>query len=301
MSKIFLLNSQHAHMPELEAYPVALSPEHSVQRVDHYDGDYAEGVFWCFMGLYRHRNNAKLLIHDYRSLSTGFLAAPKDLIKRFFNPRPDVRLFLNESVEQMMGFNDDVPSFRLDMGIPEALVNYKAKTQDRFTYRFGYVGEISRDRGVDRMLAAYLNSRHANERFLLIGRAETDILKRFSHYPQFEFTGKLSQVELFRRMQEVEFAVSVLPNRRPYQFQTATKLLEYAALGKKILANPCDSMLRTAKCYQMNVTWTGDFIFDQIPALDSVLDNQSFDASPLQWRRLMQTSGLLDFLDHAGV
>jgi len=297
MSKIYLLNSQNAHMPELEAYPRVLQYAHTVQRVDDYIGEYSDGIFWCFMGLYRHRNNAGFLIHDYRSLSTGRCAAFKDFLKGKINPKPNLRIFLNESLERMMAFDDEIPSFRLDMGIPDSLLKWGKKPTDHYDFRFGYIGEISKDRGVDRMLHAFLNSRFRAERFILIGRAEPDIVSRFSRHANLVFPGVMPQPELFELLRKVEFAVSVLPDRRPYRYQTATKLLEYAALGMKILANRCESMVHSVETYNINVKWTGDLVFSDALDLTAVESNEYFDASVLSWQSMMRNSGLLDFLE----
>lgn len=296
MKKLYLLNSENAHMPELSAYPAVLSRLFEVKRVDDYFGDYADGMFWCFMGLYHRRNNAAFLVHDYRSLSTGTAGRLKDLIKKYRNPKPDLRVFLNESIESVMGFDDGIPSFCLDMGIPDSLLSYESDQQRNFRYRFGYIGEISKDRGLDKVLEAFCSSSYRKEDFVLIGRVEPGIEKEFNEFPNIHFLGTLPQEEVFRKLETVEFAVAPLPNRRPYIYQTATKLLEYAALGKKIIANRNPSMEKTASKYGIHCTWTEENIFSSYFDLDMASDNAEFDASTLSWDGLIERSGLMDFL-----
>jgi hypothetical protein len=146
------------------------------------------------------------------------------------------------------------------------------------------------------MLERFLQSPYSSEQMLLIGRAESCIRQRFEGKANLRFMGVMPQEQLFPLLRETEFGISVLPNKRPYRYQTATKLLEYAALGMKILANRGESMLQSAATYGIRVGWTGDFIFDLPIDLDSVPDNQGFDASVLSWERMMRDSGLLHHL-----
>lgn len=246
-------------------------------------------ILWLFMGLYRRRFQAEFVVHDYRSLSTGRLPRVKDLVKRMFNGRPDLRVFLNARVRDAMGFHDGVPSLLLDMGVPERLWDYRASLPIAFD--FVYVGDISRERGSQRMIERFL-ARYGNRRtLLLIGPWEPEIHARFGDCPNLHFTGRIPQEQVFAQVQRAAIALCFIPNRYPYHLQTPTKLLEYAALGKPILANELASTRETARRLDIRVRWMPDYDFPTEGELATLADNRHLDPRKLSWERVLGTAG----------
>jgi len=61
-------------------------------------------------------------------LSVGGTAGLKDIAKRYLNARPNLRIFQNTRQQDIMKFNDDVPSVILPMGaLPALLLGAKLK------------------------------------------------------------------------------------------------------------------------------------------------------------------------------
>jgi glycosyltransferase involved in cell wall biosynthesis len=293
VNDLFLLNSGKAILPELEAYATVLEHAFRVSRVDSMDRTFGDGVVWCFMGLYPKRPPCGLLIHDYRSLSTGKLGYLKDKVKRWRNARPDLRIFLNEQVRKQMDFRDSVPFLILDMGIPEWLPSLRQPYPEKHHHRFGYIGAVCRERGSHHMIEAYLNSTHANDAFLIVGQVESCLRKRYKGQGGIEFADKMPQRQLFPLLRGCEYAVGHFPAHRPHTFQTPTKLLEYAALGMSIIANPSPSNRENAERYGIRVNWGGRHVFDGLSLPQKATDNLDFDATPLMWESRFANAGVI--------
>ncbi len=293
---ISILETQRAILPEMSAYRGVLEPTFSVEMIPDMDRNLEDRIVWCFMGMHRRRPKCRYLIHDYRSLSTGFASALRDSLKRKLNAKPDLRIFLNENVRDVMAFDDGIPYILLDMGVPESILEYRG-TDPYPAYRFCYIGEISKERRSDRMLEAFVKSNYCSEPFLLIGRCEPKLQARFASVSSLRFAGRFSQDEVFLMLRQCEYAISHFPNHRPHCFQTPTKLLEYASLGKAILANRSVSNVRIAETLGVNVVWTGDDVFGSLKLPVQPIHNSGFDARPLLWKRRFRDSGLWKLLD----
>ncbi len=295
---IHIQESQKAHLPEMHIYPEVLRDlyEYTVETINHPIQPSDLGVYWKFMGQQRKRPPGyQYLIHDYRSLSTGFFASAKDSIKRLTNVKPDLRIFLNEEIRDIMRFNDSIPHIILDMGVPEWINDYRGD-HEHFDYKFAYVGAISRERKMDKLLDAFLDSEYRDERFLLIGKAEAKLVEQYKMCGNIVFAGSLPQKEVFKKLGEAEYAVCYFPNHRPHCFQTPTKLLEYASLGKKIIANPSVSNMRVSEQYTIHVAWGGAFVFDGLKDVSDSQDNRGFDFSRITWKERFRKSGFIDIL-----
>ena len=133
---------------------------------------------------------------------------------------------------------------------------------------------------------------------LLIGKVEDGIDQHFQAFPNIIFKGKLPQEEVFSLVQQSEFAVCYFPYHRPYCYQIPLKLLEYAALGKKIIANDAPSNIRESQAFNINATILGDIesMFPSEDALKDVKDNRDFDATELYWKNRIKASGVERYL-----
>ncbi|MCG8525491.1 MAG: glycosyltransferase [Opitutales bacterium] len=294
---IHLKESKIAHLPEMHAYQEALGEllEVEVELVESPVQKNPAHVYWHFMGVHLRRPKYRKVIHDYRSLSTGRFSKLKDRLKGVLNCRPDLRIFLNEEVRQQMNFKDSVPYCLLDMGVPSWIGDLRGDS-DEFRYGFCYVGEVTKERGNEVLLEAFVSRNLFDQKLLIVGNVEPEILSRYEGESGIVFTGKVSQREVFEYLSETEYAICHFPRHRPHCYQTPTKLLEYAALGKKIIANKSPSNLRLAKELGIEVYWCSERVFDTYETENTIQDNRKFDASTLTWRKRFEESGLLDHL-----
>lgn len=295
LPSLYLLDSRKAHLPEFAAYAAYFAGQYHVKRIPGSalsgQPDLGRSVVWQFMGLAYTSVSAGCVVHDYRSLSTGRLSRLKDWLKKRVNVRPDVRVFLNSMVRDEMGFRDGVPEVLLDMGVPDWISDYSG-TPESHDWEYCYVGEISRERESHRMLDAFLSSGCSSHPLLMIGRAEPWILSRYCEKEAIVFAGSMSQRELFEKVEKCRYGICHLPVRRPYCFQTPTKLLEYAALRKGILANRHPSAMATAERLGIHVNWLGADVFSEAEPDRWVCGNEIFDAGSIGWNRIISDSGI---------
>ncbi|AXF25408.1 glycosyltransferase [Burkholderia pyrrocinia] len=314
--KVFILHPGKANYPEIAAYGRSLR----AHGCEVFDGDldaYARFpdrnmcILWCIMGFYRSLPPARFVIHDYRSLSVGRLAAIKDRVKRVLNVRPDLRIFQNARMREAMAFRDDVRSLLLPMGVPgwifdpadadvAAEVDADADTVQTPSGRFCYIGEMSRERGFHKVLAAYRDARRdATDTLVLVGHPEPEIRAAFSDTPGIRFVGRVPQPQALRIVRDSEYAVCFFPYHRPHCFQTPTKLLEYASLGKKIVCNDAPSNVRTANELGIQCHVTGATIFDELFPLSRIRASHTDSAAmkSLEWGRVIERSGVLAYID----
>lgn len=303
--KVFILHPGKANYPEIDAYTKFLV-KHGFEVANGDSDAYAcfsgknECILWCIMGFYRAHGGARFVIHDYRSLSLAPLASVKDLVKRELNAKPHLRVFQNTRMREAMAFRDDVPSALLPMGVPDWIFNLtddSEGTGDTLPAgRFCYIGEMSRERGFGEVLNAWRTARRANtDTLVLVGRPEHKIYEAFKDTEGIQFVGRVSQLDALRIVRRSEYAVCYFPYHRPHCFQTPTKLLEYAALGKKIICNDAPSNVLSSEELGIRTLVTGRRVFDELPMTSciSVENNDPAKLRGLEWTSVITTSGVL--------
>ena len=200
---IFILHPGKANYPEIAAYRSYFSDTFIVkdgttsQYKEIPESEKEETILWCIMGFYPFKIKAKYVIHDYRSLSVGRLPKLKDRIKRLSNTKPDLRIFQNSLMEQVMGFNDEVPSTLLPMGVPDWIFDLTPDPElAKGTYC--YIGEITQERGMDHVIEAFVKSMPLEQTLVLVGHPEKSIHEKFKDRKNIIFTGKVPQQEALK-------------------------------------------------------------------------------------------------------
>ena len=169
--KGLLIHSGKANLPEIYAYKkffknlnISLTDIRIEQLKAHNIGNY--DFIWMFMGIDTIKTKHIFKIHDYRSLSTPPFPKVKDFLKKVINPKPHIRVFLNNNIKEKFNFKDNVPSTTIDMGIDEMFfLNYSSNEKKEF--KFVYVGEITKNRKMDKFLYNFIKSDLKHEQFLL--------------------------------------------------------------------------------------------------------------------------------------
>lgn len=273
MIKILLIRPKKAYLPEINIYKKYLENFFNVfisnadKKINFFDFD----IIWKFMGFdffselklskffisfkntdfikflnknkimdnsyvfcKNKKNITPFVIHEYPSLSTGNFKTFKNLLKKFFNSKPNLRIFLNEKIKKFLNFNDDIPFFYRDMGIPkEFFLTSKLKEKEKL-YDFIYIGEINSDRNIDNLLNIFTKTL-VNKTIILIGSPSKKIYNKFHRYNNIIFKGYVAHNEIPEIAKYARFAINWIPNICPYKFQTSTKLLEYSAMNLKII------------------------------------------------------------------
>lgn len=231
MKKILMLSSGKAILPEINAYKKYITDYQIVDSRELDIIDFNEfDIIWKFMGIDFIKKKDIPVIHEYASLSTGKFPKLKNEIKRVFNIKPKVRIFLNKNVKNEFGFNDKIPYIYRDMGIDKCFfINNEKKNYD-----FVYVGSMSNDRQIVNILEKFAKGMKTSS-LLMIGEPEKELYEMYKNFSNIIFTGKLKYQDVPQIASQAEYAINYIPDRYPYNLQTSTKLLEYVAMNLKVI------------------------------------------------------------------
>ena len=288
MKKILMLSSGKAILPEINAYKKYIT---GYQIVDSRELDIINfndfDLIWKFMGVDFTRKKDLPVIHEYASLSTGKFPKLKNEIKRVFNIKPKVRIFLNKNVKNEFSFNDKIPYIYRDMGIDEC---FFIKTEKK-NYDFVYVGSMSNDRGIVNILEKFAQDLK-NSSLLMIGEPDKSLYESYKKFSNIVFTGKLKYQDVPKIASQAEYAINYIPNKYPYNLQTSTKLLEYVAMDLKIITtdyfwvNEFEKN-RKMKLYRISAD-SKNFNINELKKFKF----KNTDISDLQWKRIINNSNI---------
>lgn len=235
---VHFVHSGPAYMPELSAYEAYLAEmgHRSVRHSDPATVPLDADIVWWICGRvsaqHSHRLRRSLQVHEYASASVGRWPLLKDRIKRWRHPVPDHRVFLNAWVRTRMGFEDSVPSSLRDMGVPPAFL--QAAPSRPVDHDLVYLGEMSRLRY---FLPALQAISQAGLKLLLIGQPPADLEGFIRLMPGVTCTGRIAQSQVPEELLRARAGLNLMPDRLPLTMQTATKVLEYLAVGLPVLSN----------------------------------------------------------------
>jgi glycosyltransferase involved in cell wall biosynthesis len=233
--KILYMRSPKAYLPEVDAYIKYFNSKKEFQAYDsselkeQYKLDDFD-VIWEFKGLGGVKVRDQVLVHEYASLSTGRFPRVKNIVKKWLNPKPDLRIFLNANVRDGFRFNDGIDYCFRDMGIDDSFIQVKSTKKE---YEFVYTGSICKSRGLDILLKAFTEG--DNGKICLVGNVEDSIYNMYKNNPSIIFTGKVPYSEVPHIASKAVYGINYMPDKYPYNIQTSTKLLEYLALGLKVV------------------------------------------------------------------
>lgn len=235
MKKILFIRSENAFLPEISAYidyfnktKTFVAYDSSKIKENYKISDF--DIIWEFKGFGGIRVKNQILVHEYASLSTGSFPKIKNIIKSILNPKPDIRVFLNEEVQRGFKFKDNIEYAYRDMGIDKRFLDFK-QTEKEFD--FVYVGSVCKEREIDKLLEQF--TKKNNGKLCLIGDVETDIFERYKGEKNIVFTGKVSYDKVPELASKAVYGINYIPNKYPFNIQTSTKLLEYLSLGLKVV------------------------------------------------------------------
>ncbi|MFB7155377.1 MULTISPECIES: hypothetical protein [unclassified Lysinibacillus] len=297
--KIGFVHSEKSYLPEIHAYEAYCNNQEKIvaeiitneELVDINDNDF--DVLWKFPGIDVRRNfkNVKV-IHEYNSLSTGNFPLIKNYLKRKYNMTPDGKVFLNEKVKRDMNTADKMPVLIRDMGIAKQFFTQNSKKE----FDFVYVGAMGRNRGLSFALQPF-TSTLKHKSILLIGRPDNDLYAQYKNNANIIFTGVIPYAEIPSIASKAVFGFNYMPDIYPFNVQASTKLLEYCALGLKIVTSEYLWLREFEKqrdgCfYKLNAN------LDNFTSNE--LDRFQFktpDVQDLEWNQLFHKIDLLGFLN----
>ena len=234
---VHFVHTGAAYMPELTAYAAHLAKlgHHSVVHRDPARVPMDADIVWWLCGRVNaaqaHRLRHSVQVHEYASASVGRWPALKDRFKRWTQPQPQHRLFLNDWVRTRLGFDDGVPSGLRDMGVPAGFL--QAQAQSAPEYDLVYLGEMGR---LLACLPALQAIAQAGLSLLLVGDVPPALQALVRHFPKVHCSGRVPQSAVPAQLLRARAGLNLMPLRLPLTEQTSTKVLEYLAVGLPVLS-----------------------------------------------------------------
>ena len=297
--KIAFVHPKRAFLPELAAYQSFFESKNIETVIYQYGEEKSSDadVFWFMMGIYPGAAaRGKKVIHEYSSSSIPPYRRLKDLIKSKLNPRPHFRLYLNEYVMKQIRHRDGIPWGIRDQGVSG---DFKPLPEAEKQYDFIYIGSLSPERRMDRLLRAFQHPVLKDRTILLLGQDYERLAREFSSDQNIIFRGPISREEIPGYLSHARFAVNYIPDREPFNAQTSTKFLEYAAMQIPIVSTEYYWLSRFREKYGgkyflltedlSNLNWS------QVNAF-----NYEFpDMKSWRWEQRIRSSGVIEFLQAA--
>jgi hypothetical protein len=183
------------------------------------------------------------------------------------------------------------------MGVPSEFISARERVEQQQT-DFIYIGSMLAERRCERMLDSFVKRFGSSRRFDLYGPPSPELEARYANRPNIVFQGLVAQSELPRILKSAAVGVSFFPDHYPHVLQTPTKLMEYGALGMRILANEHPQSRITAQQYGLHCRWGSiDDIFADVPNELDWPTNQDVDPAPMAWSAVIGQSGVDQLID----
>lgn len=298
MPKIVFERKKNVYLPEIDAYMAYLRERHPhVEAIDSADIPAGVDVIWRFTGFDRSpvATGGARVVHEYGSLSVPPCARLKNKIKKWINVRPAQRVFLNGKVAQEFGFADGVPAHLRDMGISAGFFGGAPAAPN---YDFVYCGSLYRGSEVLQFLHHFASA--SQGKMLVIGTVRAEDERALSHTGNITFTGRVNYADIPALIRRARYGLNIIPDAYPFNIQTSTKILEYAAAGLSIISNDY------AWARQFERERNAKFFYLPKDLHDfsiAALERYPFitpDVRDLEWSGIIERSGIFDFLTKDG-
>jgi len=299
MRKILFLRREGVYLPEISAYMAYIREQlPSLQAYDSSElkDDFSEADFdiiWKFMGFDRAARPDNFVVHEYGSLSVGNFPRTKNFIKRTINVKPSLRVFLNDTVRQEMGFRDDTEYRLRDMGVNSHFFREAPNPNPEFD--FVYSGSLSRGRIIFSMLD-HFKTQMKGSKILVVGAVPKDIQEMFGGISNISFTGRLKYEDVPSAITQARYGLNIMPDIYPFNIQTSTKVFEYCAARMPVISTSYGWIKEFEKKSNGKFFYT-DNCFDNLSMYN--IDNYQFIVPSMkdyEWGRVIEKSKLFNFL-----
>jgi hypothetical protein len=295
---IHFIRNGPSYLPEIDAY-CAYIQSHGHQTMVH-DNSHtvpiSASVVWWLCGRVPLREALRLRgafqIHEYASASIPPYAWAKDQVKHWTQPRPDYRIFQNGWVRERMGFADGVPHALRDMGVAKHFFDAPSHTPVP-EFDLVYLGEMSRLLAFIPVLQAIYD---AGRSLLLVGDVPAELQIHLP--PNVTCTGRVDHAQVPRHLRRARFGLNLVPNAAPFQQQTSTKVLEYCAVGLRVVSNAYPWVRYFMAQHKANFYLLSDEMASLASSFGEALDAYPFelpDVRPLAWSQVLIKLQLINF------
>jgi glycosyltransferase involved in cell wall biosynthesis len=299
--KIAFIHNHRAFLPELAAYQSFFQNENIATCEVKYGEEKTTDadVYWYIMGFFpKSFHKKKLIIHEYPSASIPPNRKLKDFLKGKLTPRPHFRLYLNEYVREQLNIHDEVPFSYRDMGVSDIFFQVPDTTEKE--YDFIYTGNLSSERKLENLLKIFENGALKKRSILLVGNDEDKLAKTFRHCSNIFFHEPVPWKKVPAQIIRARYAINYVPNLEPFNAQTSTKFLEYAAMKIPVISTNYFWISEFRERFSGNYFLLKDDLsnltWERITGFPYEFPNlQSW-----HWETKIRESGILDYLRQAG-
>lgn len=285
-------------LPEIVAYKSFFSKYKNIQiiEVDHKDALHIKAdVKWYIMGSdFNKRGTETIKIHEYVSLSLPPFAHLKDWIKKSFSAKPDFRIFQNEFVKKELGFYNHITNGFRDMGVPENMM-VSGNIEHKKKYDFIYIGSVI-GRNIEVLINRFASDKLSNYSLLILSKDYDDLAIKYKRCKNIIFMGPVPHNEVQHYVSAARFAINFIPVAFPYNMQSSTKFIEYAACKIPVITTKYEWIKSFQKKYGGNYFYVKndltDFNIPEIMAFDYAFP----DMSAWTWEQQINKSGVVNFL-----
>jgi glycosyltransferase involved in cell wall biosynthesis len=295
--KIAFIHNHRAFLPELPAYQSFFQSKNIETCIAQYGEEEKSGadVYWYMMGFYMKAfHKKKLIIHEYSSASVPPYRKLKDFLKSRLSPRPDFRLYLNEYVRGQINIHDGVPFGYRDMGVSDTFLYETENIAKEFD--FIYSGNLSAQRKLDILLKPFDQGALKQHSIILLGHDEQNLAKTFRHCDNIFFQSAVPWEEVPGWLSKARYCVNFIPDLEPFNAQTPTKFLEYAAMKIPVISTNYFWISEFQERYGGNYFLLKEDLSNMTWDRITRFPYEFPDLHSWRWEERIQSSGILEFL-----
>ncbi|WP_019615913.1 hypothetical protein [Psychromonas ossibalaenae] len=232
---IGLLKSEKAFYPENKAYKQYLELKfgyivkefENISEADKYSDLI---IFHCGFLPFWIKTKTPIIM-EYHSLSVTKFPKFKNILKRVLNRKGDAYIFLSEVVQNGFYFNS-LPKDKYiirGMGVDTSLANDNVCEK---LYDFIYMGTLSRTD-----VKSYILKIAQSGFSIIVAGCSLEDKDFFKENNNVICYGRIQQEELFLLAKKCKYGLNYTPDVYPLNIQDSTKVIEYCALGLKVVTN----------------------------------------------------------------
>jgi glycosyltransferase involved in cell wall biosynthesis len=158
------------------------------------------------------------------------------------------------------------------------------------------VGSVYKERKTEKLLNCFTNGNLKEHSFLILSNNYEEIKNKLKSYQNIFFAGPVNHDEVKNYIEKSRFALNFILDEEPFNQQTSTKFLEYAALKIPIISTSYPWVKSFQKKYGGNYFYLNN---DLSNLSWKNISGFSFSFPELRewtWEKQIRRSGVLEFL-----
>ena len=176
------------------------------------------------------------------------------------------------------------------------MVHYQPEIEKK--YDFIQTGAVTADMQFEKLLREFTTGKMKEHNFLILGRTDEKLLRKFSGYTNIVFHPPVEQQEVPRYLSQARFAINFKPDTAPYNFQSSTKLLEYLNFKIPVISSNNqwirDFKKNSGAGFYLLENDLSNFTMKEITEYEYIFP----DMEPYYWNKQIEQSGLIEIIEN---